>query len=161
MIWTSDKLDLAPGSVDHARPAEDSSVKRRALVAGMEECKICTYAALELADEHGPEKCTGILRVSDILESLGSVLAGLGDQNLVTTGVLVQELADVVDLAVDEQPEVVVGVVLLELLHGDLLGFGHFGGCIDRGWAGLGVAAAMRLRIRWCVGLKKEIWKAN
>lgn len=30
-------------------------------------------------------------------------------------------------LAVDEEPEVVVGVVLLELLHGDLLGFGHFG----------------------------------
>lgn len=40
---------------------------------------------------------------------------------------LVKELADVVDLAVDEEPEVVVGVVLLELLHGDLLGLGHFG----------------------------------
>jgi hypothetical protein len=28
-------------------------------------------------------------------------------------------------LAVDEEPEVLVGVVLLELLHGDLLGLGH------------------------------------
>lgn len=30
-------------------------------------------------------------------------------------------------LAVDEEPEVVVGAVLLELLHGDLLGLGHVG----------------------------------
>lgn len=31
-------------------------------------------------------------------------------------------------LAVDEEPEVVVRVVLLELLHGDLLSLGHLGG---------------------------------
>lgn len=47
-----------------------------------------TYAALELTDEHGSEKRTGVLRVSNILESLGGVLAGLGDQNLVTARVL-------------------------------------------------------------------------
>ena len=50
--------------------------------------KGCTYAALKLAHEHGPEECTSILRVSNVLESFGSVLASLGDQNLVTTGVL-------------------------------------------------------------------------
>ena len=50
-----------------------------------------TYAALELTDEHRSEKCTGILGVTDILKSLGGVLAGLGDQNLVTTRVLIRE----------------------------------------------------------------------
>lgn len=47
-----------------------------------------TYAAFQLADEHGAEERTGILRVADILERLGGVLAGLGNENLVTTGVL-------------------------------------------------------------------------
>lgn len=47
-----------------------------------------TYAAFQLADEHRTEERTRILRVADILERLGGVLAGLGNKNLVTTGVL-------------------------------------------------------------------------
>lgn len=44
---------------------------------------------------------------------------------------LVEELCDVVDLAVDEEPDVVAGLVLLEVLEGDDLGgsggdVGHF-----------------------------------
>ncbi len=35
----------------------------------------CTYAAFELTDEHRTEKRTGILGVSDILESLSGVLS--------------------------------------------------------------------------------------
>lgn len=47
-----------------------------------------TYTSLDLTDEHGYEKRTGVLRVSNVLESLGGILAGLGDKDLITTRVL-------------------------------------------------------------------------
>lgn len=58
-----------------------------------------TYATLELADQHGTKECTGVLGMSDIFKGLGSVLACLGDEDLVTTRVLL-------DLVTEFGPEI-------------------------------------------------------
>lgn len=52
-----------------------------------------TYSAFHGADEHVFEERTGVLRVSNVLERLGGILAGLGEHDLVTTGVLSSESA--------------------------------------------------------------------
>lgn len=71
--------------------------------------QVDTYATLELTDEHGAKERTGVLRVSDILESLGGVLAGLGDKNLVTTRVLSDpKVRETVDQEFGMVPSVIV-----------------------------------------------------
>lgn len=104
-------------------------------------------ATFDLADEHAGQEGARIVRVAHVLKGLRRVLSSLGQQHLVATRVLICELADVVDwhrrclstsasrkaskenqrhtvcltLAIDEEPEVAVGLVLAELLHGHLL----------------------------------------
>lgn len=50
-----------------------------------------TYAALESADEQTLEDLAGLVTVADILECLGGVLATDVEEDLLTTGVLVNE----------------------------------------------------------------------
>jgi len=69
----------------------------------------------------------GLVAVADILESLCRILAGDVEHDLLATRVLVDELAAVIDLVVDNEEAVLLGVVLGNILVGVLLG-GHFDG---------------------------------
>jgi len=51
-----------------------------------------TYIGLVLADIHLVHDLAGLIRVSDILEGLGGILAGLIDKNLLSTGMLYYHL---------------------------------------------------------------------
>jgi hypothetical protein len=85
--------------------------------------------------------------VADILEGLCAVLAGYIEEDLLTTTwdsesvleiegcmgvsdvrVLVDEAGAVVDLVVDDEVEILLGVVLGDLLQGEFLGGGH---CVE------------------------------
>lgn len=126
------------------------------------------YLALQIANVQAFESLAGLVAVADILESLGGILAGNIEQNLLTTTgtrkktrsaigyfsriripippsslrgarkrrgiavdagrkgrqnvrVLVDELAAVVDLVVDHDEDVLLGVVLSNILVGVLL----------------------------------------
>jgi hypothetical protein len=124
-----------------------------------------THHALQLTDEELVEGFPGLVTVADILKSLGAVLASDVEHDLLTTTaglrmlayrrcragclsqsnvrVLVEELGAVVDLLVDYEVHVVLGVVLSNILHGELLNLGHFCGvevdltCRERGLIGL------------------------
>ena len=52
-----------------------------------------TYGVSDDANQHFLEVLAGVLRVAHVLERLGRVLAGLGDQDLLTTRVLLCETA--------------------------------------------------------------------
>lgn len=78
--------------------------------------------ALQIANVQLLQSLAGLVAVADILESLGGILAGDIKQNLLATRVLVDELAAVVDLVVDHDEDVLLGVVLGNILVGVLLG---------------------------------------
>lgn len=52
------------------------------------EVLVDTYIGLVLADIHLVHDLAGLIRVSNILEGLGGILAGLIDKNLLSTGML-------------------------------------------------------------------------
>lgn len=76
--------------------------------------------ALEVADKHGLEELPCIVRVAHIVERLGRVLASLSEKHLIAARVLVDEISDIVDLAVDGHPAVRGLGVLSERGSGDL-----------------------------------------
>ena len=92
---------------------------------GRERC------TLEISNVEPLKNFTGLVRMSDVLKSLGSVLATLGHDNLVSSRMLVQELGNVVNFAVNESIEAILLGVLLELLEIDL---GGHGGRRKSGW---------------------------
>jgi hypothetical protein len=47
-----------------------------------------TYIGLVLSDVHLVHDLAGLIRVTDILEGLGGILASLIDKNLLSTGML-------------------------------------------------------------------------
>lgn len=65
----------------------------------------------------------------DGIELLSSVLAGILEDNLHAAGVLGEELCDIVGLAVDNDPAVILGVVLGDLDAGQWCLGGHFDLC--------------------------------
>lgn len=80
--------------------------------------------ALQIANVQLRESLASLVAVADILESLGGILTGDIEQNLLTTRVLVDELAAVVDLVVDHDEDVLLGVVLSNILVSVLLRHG-------------------------------------
>lgn len=61
-----------------------------------------THSSLDGSNEHIWQQSPGIIRVANIFECLGAVLANLREENLVTAWVLVCELGDIVDCAQDK-----------------------------------------------------------
>lgn len=85
-----------------------------------------TYRGLDVADQHGHKEVAGVVRVADIVESFGGILACLGQEDVFAAGVLVKKLGDVVHLALDHHPAVASGCVLGQLGRSDGLGgIGH------------------------------------
>lgn len=76
---------------------------------------------LQGTDDELLKSLAGLVTVADILESLGGVLAGNIEKNLFTTGMLIHELGDVVDLVVDHAVEILLGVMLGNVLVSELL----------------------------------------
>merc|ERR1712080_773349 len=58
------------------------------------------------------EDFAGLVRVTDVLECLCCVAADLTEEDFVATGVLVEELGDGVDFAVDEHEDALLGLCL-------------------------------------------------
>lgn len=108
-----------------------------------------TYQALDSTDLQTCEDLAGLVTVADVLESLCAVLAGYVEEDLLTTTaysesvldlispggvwgerchvrVLIDEAGAVVDLVVDDEVEILLGVVLSDLLEGEFFGGGHF-----------------------------------
>lgn len=64
-----------------------------------------------------------------VVEGIGSVCAGYLTQNGLTTRVGIEEVGDIIDLGVDDEPDVVLCVsFILDLLAGEGLGWGGHGG---------------------------------
>jgi hypothetical protein len=84
-----------------------------------------TYQALHSADQQTLEDLTGLITVADVLEGLCAVLASYVEEDLLTTRVLIDEARAVVDLVVDDEVEILLGVVLGDLLESEFLGGGH------------------------------------
>lgn len=108
-----------------------------------------TYQALDGTDLQTCEDLAGLVTVANVLESLCAVLAGYVEEDLLTTAgnsesvldsispggvwgdvchvrVLIDEAGAVVDLVVDDEVEILLGVVLGDLLKGEFFGGGHF-----------------------------------
>lgn len=83
--------------------------------------------ALQIADIQAGQGLTGLVAVADILEGFGCVLAADVQKDFLTTRVLIDEAGAVVDLVVDDQVEVLLGVVAGDLVEGELFA-GHFDG---------------------------------
>lgn len=74
-----------------------------------------------LADEELLHELLGVEAVADVVELLCGVLAGVIEQHLVSTGVIVQELGDVVHSVVNDEHRIQPGVV-----GGDIAAFKLF-----------------------------------
>jgi len=73
----------------------------------------------ELADEILREHILGGVRVTDGLKLDGAVLTGAVEEGVGTTGVLVDEGGNVIDLTIKDHPKIRLLVVLGDLLEGD------------------------------------------
>lgn len=113
----------------------------------------CTHLSLQVADDELVQRFPRLVAVANVLESLGGVLAGDIQHDLLTAAarrnllergalaiagrginarVLVDKLGAVVDLVVDHDVNVLLGVVLGNILVGEFLG--HCGGWLCWGF---------------------------
>lgn len=76
-------------------------------------------------------------------EALGNILAGATLEDLWATGVLISKLGHIVDAAVNDDPQLAVGLGVGDFLCGEGLGHGDGGGkmtreeCDGRCWKGV------------------------
>lgn len=69
-------------------------------------------------DTFALQQLEGVVRVANVEEVLGGISTGLLVDDLVTTWVLVEELGNIVNLVVNDNPGVLWSVVLSDLLVG-------------------------------------------
>ena len=80
------------------------------------------HRALDCPNEHIGEEGTGLIRVAGIIEFLGSIFAGAMQEDVITPWVLIKEFSNIVHFSADEKVAALIGLVLLELSHGEDLG---------------------------------------
>lgn len=85
---------------------------------------------LQLANQQLVERFPRLVAVANILKRFGGILACDIEHHLLAAGVLVDELRAVVDLVVDDEVNVLFGIVLGDILVGEAFGRG---GGIHRG----------------------------